>query len=466
MGNYFTSTQILNLNNLSKDEFVENFCKKAEKEGYVKCKEDEGEISYEFAFSENGRCQWVTLSSDAYEAGNEKSERDTAQIAKMLGTMCVNTVVIDSDCAMLSLFDSNGKKADTLVMGRADDYFENDITQPKKTIWEPLIKRDSSWDQFNKIILKEHVFVEDGLSELESVLEMDILKKSENTEVLYLKKACPKITVTQNNKTISASKKLTLNAAFKHVFGEKLAPLGFIRIKSKGFAFGRLINGEILQVVMIVPRKDRDFTSYMIGGGIATVYRGAIDLSVAPEFLFNNWLTITSCYYKDSYPPDYNLKKDCKIGEQTVSKTASNEQIIKTLEISYEYFEKWMLPSFDKVNSINDAVAFFLRYMPWLVSFKNESLKKGTIFDSNESMILTRIEDENELFCKYKEQLEERNEFYRNIGKPDSQFDILQKTEELRQTISVLKSDEKYFIKGEENKRANMDVLRSLGYGK
>ena len=108
MGNFFTSTQIFNNKKLSKDQFVDKFCKKMAEDGYVACNSDESELSYILRFADN--CKWVTIISEAYEQGNQTSQKDTGRIAKMLGTNCVNTVVIDSDCAIMVLYDEKAKK--------------------------------------------------------------------------------------------------------------------------------------------------------------------------------------------------------------------------------------------------------------------------------------------------------------------------------------------------------------------
>ena len=128
MGNFFTSTQIYDNGSLTKEQFIDKFCKKMGEEGYVTCDSDESELSYILKFADS--CKWVTITSESYEQGNQTSQKDTGRIAKMLDTTCVNTVVIDSDCAILELYDKSGKKADTLAIGRADDYFGDDIPQP------------------------------------------------------------------------------------------------------------------------------------------------------------------------------------------------------------------------------------------------------------------------------------------------------------------------------------------------
>ncbi|MBP1566918.1 MAG: hypothetical protein J6A58_14345, partial [Oscillospiraceae bacterium] len=128
MGSFFTSTQIYNPKQRDRDGFKAYFCEKMKNEGYEVCEADFAELSYVLAFADN--CKWVTISSEAYEQGNRTAQADTARIAKMLNTACINTTVIDSDCAVLDLYDESGKKADSLILGRADDYFGDDIPQP------------------------------------------------------------------------------------------------------------------------------------------------------------------------------------------------------------------------------------------------------------------------------------------------------------------------------------------------
>ena len=113
MGRFFTSTQIYNPKQLDREEFKADFSKKMKKEGYEICEADCAELSYVIAFADN--CKWVTISSEAYEQGNLTAQADTARIAKMLGTYCINTTVIDSDCAMLDLYDDKGKKQTRLL---------------------------------------------------------------------------------------------------------------------------------------------------------------------------------------------------------------------------------------------------------------------------------------------------------------------------------------------------------------
>ena len=132
MGSFFTSKQIYAPGNHSKEQFLDMFCKEMKGEGYVICDCDESELTYILRFADN--CKWVTITSEKCEQGNRLSQQDTGRIAKMLKTTCVNTIVIDSDFAVLDLYDESGEKADSLILGRADDYFGDDIPEPSEKL--------------------------------------------------------------------------------------------------------------------------------------------------------------------------------------------------------------------------------------------------------------------------------------------------------------------------------------------
>ena len=71
-------------------------------EGYVVCDEEENERAYILKFADNSK--WVTVTSEEYDQGNQLSRNDAGRLAKMLGTYCMNTIVIDSDCAAVYLY--------------------------------------------------------------------------------------------------------------------------------------------------------------------------------------------------------------------------------------------------------------------------------------------------------------------------------------------------------------------------
>ena len=348
MGRFFVSTHIHNPTRLNQDEFINSFCKEMEKDGYCSCGNNESEVSYILRFSDE--CNWVTLTSEAYEQDNQLSQSDTGRIAKMLKVICINTTVIDSDCATLDLYDKNGKKKDSLIMGRADDYLGEDIPAPEKAVWEQFLSSDSTWERFMSVVQGDYVFVEDGLSELAPVIEMDsgnILfeyadsdEKNENICYLSFKKTDPK-----------KEKKLTLNAAFKQVFGEALEPLGFIKAKTRQPCFLRVVGDEIIHVISLPCCGARISNA----SGVMTVYRPQIDLN--NHKWDNNWLKPTEKFYSKSNVLSFDEKywnENLKI-EYTLN---NEESLINALKKALEEVKKWVLPMLDDVKTVKDIIDY------------------------------------------------------------------------------------------------------------
>lgn len=271
MGRFFTSTQIYTPEQLSKERFTELFCDEMKNAGYVTCDGDEGELSYILRFADN--CKWVTITSEDYEEENQVSKKDTGRIAKILKTTCINAVVIDSDCAVMDLYSADGKKADTLIMGRAYDYFGDNIQQPSEDVWKPFLANGITWEQFIEIVKGDYVFVEDGLSELAPVIGMD----ERNISFSAAEATEDEHTVFLGFKKVEAKKekKITPKEAFKQVFGEVLEPLGYIYAKTKMPSFLRMINGDIVNIISLYDNTE----TLSVNAGIFTLYREKINLN-------------------------------------------------------------------------------------------------------------------------------------------------------------------------------------------
>ena len=371
MGNFFTSTQIYNNEKLNKEGFIQNFCNKMAEEGYVTCDSDESEFSYILRFADN--CKWVTITSEAYEQGNEVSKKDTGRIAKMLGAPCVNTVVIDSDCAILELYDKNGKKADMFTIGRADDYFGDGNPQPSEKVWKPFISKESSWEQFTQVCGSDEVFIEDGLSKLAPIIGMNsynITFSAEDADeidtscaFLDFKSARSFITMSRDGKTVETQpQKFTINAAFKQIFGDALEPYGFKTIKGRYPYLVRLINNEILHVITFYPENpyypyDKAFA---VVGGVATIYRKRLSFDISPK-QNRDWLNYIHKFFSLS-PQNVDIKHTQNIHIFYYS-SDSPESMISALKASSESVTKYVLPEFDKTTDIDSCLDYFEKLM-------------------------------------------------------------------------------------------------------
>ena len=368
MGSFFASTQIYNPNLLDREQFINFFCEEMKKNGYVTCNSDESEVSYILRFSDE--CKWVTLVSEAYEQGNQLSQSDTGKIAKMLKTVCINTTVIDSDCATLDLYDKSGKRKDSLIMGRADDYFGDDIPEPIENVWSPLLEKGYLWGKLLDVRNGDYVFVEEGLAKIAPILGIynisfsaeDAVSDDSSTVILDFKKARPSIIMSQAGKEIKSPKPITLNAAFKQIIGKALEPFGFKVIKGRHPYIVRVINNEILHIITFrteSPDYSEGDKAFAIMGGIATVYRKKITLDQSPiqnyiwfNYMFDFYEALTderdanvvsqlfrSCYYSDK-----------------------PESLISVMNAGAENLIKYVLPVMGKINDIDSSLDYMRKF--------------------------------------------------------------------------------------------------------
>ncbi len=474
MGNFFTSTQIYDNEGLTKDQFIDKFCKKMAEDGYVTCESDESELSYIMKFADN--CKWVTITSEAYEQGNALAHKDTGRIAKMLETTCVNIVGIDSDCAILELYDKSGKKADMFTIGRADDYFGDDIPQPSEKVWKPFLCDNSTWEQFNEVRNGDYVFVEEGLSKLASIIGIDVCnitlaadevdESDKNIFFIDFKKARSAITMSQNGKTVEKNaKKLTLNAAFKQVFGDILESLGYKKLNIRYPMYAKLINNEIVKVIGMEDIKSD--SHFSINVGVTTVYRREIELHKG--FKLNmNWLMGLDEF--DRYlnnSPVYNRA----LGWFNYDKN-NQTSIIESMKNAFEKTKEIVFPVFEKIHDLNDVIDYFCIFNTSFIEFgtPEEWLSDNYV---TEGLLCIKIGDSYTIAKKRTEIGKKLFEHYLEIGvegfskeRCEVIFNNLDKSfiKWKRAIDDVINNPQEFEIAMSELKRrkeVNLDILKS-----
>ena len=338
--------------------------------GYVTCESDEAEKSYVLRFADN--CKWVTITSEDYEQGNQTALNDTSRIAKMLNTSCVNITVIDSDCSVMELFDENGNKADTLIIGRADDYFGDSISLPSEGEWKFFLSDGSSWEKLCEIVKNSdtYVFIEDGLSDLAPLIGMDErnitfsfdeASEDENTIYLSFKFYSSKI-----------EKKLTLKDAFIQVFGDTLEKSGYKKAKGANPYYVRVINDEIIHVITIENRNYApDFLCFVISGNVLSVYNRLFDISKKPEEMLlplNNFKVYSFSKHKKDYHVDYQKRIynfTCKNNNKALMSEMNNALLIS---------KELLIPFVESINSLESLFNYLLLHYPQGLDSRHEFL--------------------------------------------------------------------------------------------
>ena len=204
-------------------------------------------MSYLLAFGEG----WVTLVNEDYKDNPKKSSDDIREMSAALKTSAFSVEVVDSDFAIITLCAANGAE-DRVVVGDGSGYGVDEAEGDRK-LWEPLLSDGKTWEQFSEAAAAQEVFVEDALGKVAAVLGIDpYYMDADHDEVTAKADGNNNITTFYFKKAAAKGKSMSLNAAFKKVFGETLEPLGFKLIKSKFPYFVRVVpGGEIIHVITL-----------------------------------------------------------------------------------------------------------------------------------------------------------------------------------------------------------------------
>ena len=452
MGRFSTTIQIKN--NIDRSSFINSFCDVMKKRGFVPCVENEAALSYALAFSEGG---WVTLASEDYRDNPKKAQDDLKYLADGLKTSAFSVEVADSDFAILSL---NG--GDTVIVGDGSGYGIDEPSRGNRKYWESLLASSKAWEQFTEIVEKNSTFVEETLSELAVVLgilpehicaDFSELSDSENVALMYFKKAAAK------------EKAMTLNAAFKQVFGEALEPLGFKLIKSKYPYFVRVVSGgEIIHVITLLnePSYQRGKKCFKIFGGVATVYRDEIDLSRNPGVKNINWMrsnahiaNMTEAKYDFAYKGGF---------QEFLFEIGNESEMLYELRHSLDVTHKVMLPVISKAVDIYSSIeCFFQMGIPLRFGKQFECLLflKTTRYAD---IFINRLQKRDD---EYKEKMKQHVEGYTLEG---YETELRKSKEVIQREVSPI--DEvfatpnvlaEYMAELERRKAANTEILKSYG---
>lgn len=348
MGKFFNTLHVKAVN---REAFLTAFEWAMKKQGYVPCEADDAEISYMAAFSEG----WISLSNGDDSA--EELARLSQKFARDLKLASFTVEAVDSDFAILTL-NTASRKTSRLVVGDGEGYgvekapiFIDD--------WKPLFQ-NGDIEKFLAVIGQNSTFVEDDLTEIGGLLgissyamtaDYDELSGNEGAFSLSFKKA--------------AEKKLTLNAAFKQVFGEALEPLGFKLIKSKYPYFVKVVSDEIIHYVTIAnDRADGrgwdgvKYKCFNVFCGVSTVYKSKIDFDTDPgKFHFNGFDSVSEIY-AEHHRHDLDVNYCSSIRSFYYNPT-DGEFMISALKKALAVTEKHVLPVIGEVVTLEKCLDYF-----------------------------------------------------------------------------------------------------------
>ena len=441
MGRSLNVNHVFNSDKLTKAQFKKQFTDMMKAKGYTSAKIDDAELCYELVFSADR--SWVTLLSEESDDAKNKA----SAFARNLGMQVLSVELVDSDFAELTLFGKNGVPADTMFLG--EPYFD-ECPEPSPLKWQTMLGID--WSKVREIQQGDYTFAEDALCAFGEIIGCDNMlaefgEGGDNAVRIYFKKG--------------AQKKLTLNSAFKEVFGEKLIPMGFKFIGGRSFV--RLVNNEVIQTVSCIKGSplgaygldEGSDVIYQIWFAISTVYDD--EMLLKPDSCQAGFETLHSYYVKN-----YDIfGRDEEYRHRIMGfgfRSYENDSIMRSMTFALDTFEKVICPLLEKSNDLESNLYNFLGFCSafnWFdlclklsnyVSYAEKiKSRKLTQFKYSLEHDLNRINPENYDSCVEKIM----SEIKMNIEFLDEMCYNKDKFEKIMKTF-------------EDNKRKNLEILDKL----
>ena len=195
---------------------------------------------------------------------------------------------------------------------------------------------------------------------------------------------------------------ISLNSAFKKIFGKELEKHGFVKLKGRQPYFVRVIGGEILHVIACrpemagIPSKEKGFD---ILAGVATVYRPKLDLSRSPRGNLN-WLSSIRFFYSEIHLQDYQdeiWKSLCRFEY----KKEDEKSLCRELERALEATKQYGLPVLDNVTDIDSCIRYIKRFQPTDLDIpeyeRGKDVFEPTNMYENEGLLFIQADNHDDL---------------------------------------------------------------------
>jgi tetratricopeptide (TPR) repeat protein len=268
---------------------------------------------------------------------------------------------------------------------------------------------------------------------------------------------------------------MTLNTAFKQVFGETLEKHGFVKVKGRQPYFVRVVGGEILHV--ITTRNEwcgkRGYKNFSILGGVATIYRRNIDLTCSPRDNIN-WLSELRSFYSVLHPLDFDDKYFATLGPFSY-KIDEDESLYRAMEFGLNESVRLMLPVLDKIISLDDCIQYLRKFESPMLNLPeyDEQNDDFGYDDHNEGLLYIQSNNHDDFIEEFKKILDERIELMK-MGRAVRNWTVEEEQKRIEEwrIHTVTDRDEIYnnpelYAKAleelQKRKARNIEALRACG---
>lgn len=254
----------------------------------------------------------------------------------------------------------------------------------------------------------------------------------------------------------------SLQTEFVKYYTEKLAPMGFKKVKGRHPYFVRVVNDEILHIFTFMGTNSMEYgyKAFHLMCGVATVYRKEINFSVATS---NNsdWMVVLGDMYEKAETefPVVELPRKSMIFYY------NDENMNEVLEETYSG-AKVMINEMDKAGNMDEVLRYVLKYYPCDISFlsllKEDFCDEEGLFYARKEYDCTKIEKvfENKF-------MELKNSGLSDSEKRESYTELTEWKERITKRRSDFLSNDADYEMGIKllKKHYDTNVDKLIGYG-
>jgi hypothetical protein len=335
-------------------------------QGYVQCSEEEADLSYLIAYSQNEICNWLTISGSHWNNNAYDAASDPLALSKIFQQYSIQFTTNSNGAALLELSNASGESAGTIVVGTPilNRYNSTEINKEAWNCFLSSISSSISLDEFVERLSSSETDVASQISMLFPIHKEQLLADIDSEPIncdyvkLYFKK---------QSETI---KKVTVKSVFKRIYGKALEPLGYKWAKVKEPCFIRVINEEIIHIIGIHDMKPSFIVPF---GGVTTLYRANLMLDKTYRDTAN-WLPSVRQFWGWTHT-DTDDAPDPRIGSKFYYNINSSDSIENVVSAALNETIRWILPALDSVQSLQDFPNYYERCYSTLLPFCTLPLK-------------------------------------------------------------------------------------------
>lgn len=164
---------------------------------------------------------------------------------------------------------------------------------------------------------------------------------------------------------------ISLNKAFKDVYGERLRDRGYKKTKSKYPYLVRRVGDEIFYTITVVPTFSTKigYRAFDIIGGVGTVYRGELPFERNPKY-YTSWLAANRFAYgrmlntSDSEVAAWNSELQESFNQNIwyFYEKMSDVSLLQSMRKSLDESERVLLKTMETVDTLEKCVEWYRKF--------------------------------------------------------------------------------------------------------